>query len=1320
MAGHGSPRTSSVRRLPVARRAAAATALRRAVVLLLFLSSSPVVAADDLRVRIAWGGGAERTWRGVVSVSDGSLAEPCPMGVEADEPGSMWIDGGSSDGKTKSLVIQQRSPRGYDGVDVSVSAPTTARMILKFTPSDEPAHPSTVEIPLADLSGEFINRELDGQGNRLLVMRAPGDSLRVRFSRASLVFAPGEMFRCSLEPHALPLPKGGGARIKIQLLDSAGKEHWAHQCDTPADREEPIPLEVPLPDAEGVYDLAIAASNSPNWSQAVRQPLNWRRTIAERRVQLLVLDPRPATATTAKETYSQVVEIDPANPRWYEKFNKLPSLQLPKPRMPRLWKGPLGNDCLTSREHPLGALAQLKPNADSPDVSWEAYWLPIDRPGRPHILEIDYPSDVSQTLGVSLLEPNASGALAPLCIDSGVDNVVESFGPAVPPEWKRHRLVFWPRTATPLLLVTNGRDRMPAVYGKIRVLSAGRHLPPAAVDRDVPNRRLLAAYLDRPLIPENFAAGECLDPWSGRSLDDWTTFYEGGSRLVEYLHHAGNNGLMLGVLADGSAIYPSTLLEPTPRYDTGAFFASAQDPVRKDVLEMLLRLFDRENLQLIPMIEFAAPLPELEAIRRAGGPAAEGIEWIGADGATLGATLPSRRGLAPYYNVLDPRVQQAMLRVVRELIGRYAGHPSLAGAALRLSADGYAQLPGPDWGLDDATIARFERDAKINVPGEGPKRFAKRAAFLAGESPRRVWLEWRAAELAKFHRRIYDELVLVRPNSRLYLAGADMLGGPELEASLRPALLRRTTTASALLQVGIDPRHYRDETRGIVLLRPERILPERNLSSRAVDLEIGQMADFDRLFQGVSATGSLFFHPPREWHADSFDRKNPFKPGCTAMLSQPSPSDERNRRRFVHSLAALDSQVMIDGGWALSMGQEAALGELAAAYRALPAIRFQPAANIPSADAVGPVVFRYGTHGGRTYLYAVNDAPFAAMARVHVEAGPNCRIEELTGRRKIKPLEPEATSGLSWEVSLAPFDLVAVQLSEPDARCSSPHVAWPDAVETALALQIRGLGARAAALRNPPPLNAVANADFERAANAAGQIPDWATTQQDGVGIELDKTLKHDGRQSVKITSRGPVACLVSRPLAVPSTGRLAVSVWLRVDDAARQPPLRLAIEAKLHGSDYYKFAQVGAAPNAGQAANAIPINWEHYVLHVGDLPLEGLTALRVRFDLMGPGEVWVDDVQVYTLAFSAPEMHELAKLILLADVKLQNGQIGDCFHLLDGYWPRFLEENVALPAGAVLSNAAAVQPRDEEEKPPERSGLLNRVKDMVPESLRF
>ena len=202
--------------------------------------------------------------------------------------------------------------------------------------------------------------------------------------------------------------------------------------------------------------------------------------------------------------------------------------------------------------------------------------------------------------------------------------------------------------------------------------------------------------------------------------------------------------------------------------------------------------------------------------------------------------------------------------------------------------------------------------------------------------------------------------------------------------------------------------------------------------------------------------------------------------------------------------------------------------------------------------------------------------------------------------------------------------------------------------------------------------------------------------------------------------SNGAVACLVSRPFPSPSTGRLSLAVWLRVADANRQPPLRLAVEGKLPDRDYYSFAQVGMAPGPNQPAVPILTTWRQYVFQVDDLPLEGLTSLRVRFDLMGAGEVWVDDVQVFGLVFKQPELVELSKLITLAEVKLQNGQIGDCLRLLEGYWPRFLEENVPLPAGGVPSDAAAAQPHPPEEKPPERSGWLNRVRDFVPESLRF
>ena len=310
---------------------------------------------------------------------------------------------------------------------------------------------------------------------------------------------------------------------------------------------------------------------------------------------------------------------------------------------------------------------------------------------------------------------------------------------------------------------------------------------------------------------------------------------------------------------------------------------------------------------------------------------------------------------------------------------------------------------------------------------------------------------------------------------------------------------------------------------------------------------------------------------------------------------------------------------------------------------------------------------------------------------------------------------------MCWEVRLEPYDLVAVQLSEPNVQFSNPQATWPGSVETALGSQIRRLGARAAALRNPPPLDVVANPGFERPPAGDGPIPDWAVTTQSGVSIQLDKTQKHGGQQSVKIASTGAVACLVSRPFPAAHhrpalDGRLAPRGRCPAAAAAAIGHRRKAPRPRLLS---FRPGRSGARsrPALGRPSRR---EWGQFVFQVDDLPLEGLTSLRVRFDLMGAGEVWVDDVQLFGLAFSRSELVELSKLITLADVKLQNGQMGDCLRLLEGYWPRFLEENVPLPAGAATSDTVTAQPHPAEEKPPERSGFLNRVKDMLPESLRF
>jgi hypothetical protein len=259
-------------------------------------------------------------------------------------------------------------------------------------------------------------------------------------------------------------------------------------------------------------------------------------------------------------------------------------------------------------------------------------------------------------------------------------------------------------------------------------------------------------------------------------------------------------------------------------------------------------------------------------------------------------------------------------------------------------------------------------------------------------------------------------------------------------------------------------------------------------------------------------------------------------------------------------------------------------------------------------------------------------------------------------------------------------------------------------------------------LRNPPPLPVLSNADFEKSILKSSVLPGWEATSREGVTIALDHSRPHGGKSATKIRSNGPIACLVSEPFSAPTTGRLSMAVWLRIEDPARQPPFRLAVEGKLNGRDYYRFAQVGRPPEGSPPTTALGGEWEQFIFQVDDLPLTGLSLLRVRFDLMGAGEVCVDDVQLFDLAFSNPEIIELSKLIILADMKLQYAQLGDCVRLLEGYWPRFLNENVPLSPSMLAKQPAAKKPPSEKsaEKPAETTGMMDRVKNMIPESLRF
>jgi len=1230
----------------------------------------------QLRLRLAWGDGDAVRWRGAIALSAGTLSEPVPLGIEPDESGSMWLEDGE-------LRIASRSPRRYEGVDIAIDAPRDAALIVRLASAEASATPE-FSIPLAELLEATKTIDLDERKNRLVARRMPGDALRVAFDRSHLVFEPREVLSLKVAPHELGVPAGTRVELACELraartTDVLWSDDFNWTAPAAGATSDAIEVQTPLPEGEGTYDLVITARRRS------LQRLGFKQTIATRHVQVVVIDPAGATAAATPQEPTLLEEIDPAGPKWWERLTTVPLI-------PGVRKGPLGSGDVKPLKHEAGPFVELPANRSLEEISWEAYPLPVKHPGQPHLLEIEFPSNLPQELGISIVEPNAAGAVAPVGVDSGI--YLDEAAAAKRPGVERFKLTIWPRTKTPLVLMTNRSGQRSAVYGRIRVYEAPLLTQAPGEANAAGKTRRVAAYYDRPLWPENFGASEALDSASGRSLKDWKTFHDGSTRLLQYLRTSGRNALVLPAWCDGCALYPSALIESTPRYDNGTFFSSGQDPLRKDVLEMLFRMCDREGIALTPTLDFSTPLRSLELLKRQG--ASEGIEWVNAEGARWTEVEATFRGQAPYYNALDDRVQDAMAQVVAELAARYGHHASFAGVAVQLSAHGYAQLPGPEWGYDAATLAAFARDT-----GESPP--AMSTSTFAASRQMATWLEWRAGRLAELHRRMQAKVAAVNPTAKLYLTGAHMLERADWELDLQPKLSRRGGLEPHWLRAGISPEKYRAPD-APVLLRPQRLAPAETLDAEAIPLEINQAVDIDRQLERQATTAAQFYHEPRTLRVRDFERKSPFKSTYCWLISQPTAVAEQNRRRFVHAVATLDASLMIDGGWLLPIGQDDAIRDVLDAYRALPAERF---ATIPGNPQ--PLIARTLATRDATYLYLVNDSPWPASASVTFHAPAPVAMEQLSPGRQLPAAQMSGARG-AWNVELMPYDLVAVRWQAPQVAIASVTARVDQQIAAELQRRVSDIYARAASLRNAATLDVLKNPGFEAPADSDAATLDWRVDGDSGA-YQFSKDNPHAGQCAALLNSDGPAVSLVGPLFPAPRLGRLQVTAWMRSGDATRELPMQVVVEGAIDGQTFERRLPCGT----------VPTNWTLRQFDFQDLPWEGVEAIGIRFELLGAGKVWIDDVSLSAPGFSQPEMVELGKLLQETRSRLDAGRLRDCQAMLDGYWPRFIERRAPLPERLPVEMAnrpkqpQAAQPAG----PPPKAGVLDRINKWMPRFVR-
>jgi hypothetical protein len=317
----------------------------------------------------------------------------------------------------------------------------------------------------------------------------------------------------------------------------------------------------------------------------------------------------------------------------------------------------------------------------------------------------------------------------------------------------------------------------------------------------------------------------------------------------------------------------------------------------------------------------------------------------------------------------------------------------------------------------------------------------------------------------------------------------------------------------------------------------------------------------------------------------------------------------------------------------------------------------------------------------------------------------------LDGRLKPAGLSRGTTSVAQITLDLPPHSLAvwtgpAIALEGVSILEPTPTVAsWLQAVRESLFRRLRQ------AATNASPLAELQNSGFDaqpnagiKAANSAvntAALSGWTHGQlKVGQVVTGDTEVVHSGTQSLRLANPDGVVWVRSASLPPPATGRLSITAWVKNHPQRPAASLRLAIDGQTtQGPPYYRFAEIPLEATV-EVESSSTQGWQPVAVHFDDLPEEGLVSVRVGFDLMQSGELWIDSVQCFDRWFDVNDQKVLSNRLGLATFSLENKKnLWAAQQALDDYWLRFLltyvpDPNQLVEAGQRSQDVPPTDPR--------------------------
>jgi hypothetical protein len=350
-----------------------------------------------------------------------------------------------------------------------------------------------------------------------------------------------------------------------------------------------------------------------------------------------------------------------------------------------------------------------------------------------------------------------------------------------------------------------------------------------------------------------------------------------------------------------------------------------------------------------------------------------------------------------------------------------------------------------------------------------------------------------------------------------------------------------------------------------------------------------------------------------------------------------------------------------------------------------------------------------------------NRAPWPVEANVTLNFPQAGRMTPFPASPEVLPGALQMPGQHVWTVMVQPYDAVAMRCDVPQVTVAHLKTRADASATTRLAAELKDLRSRN--LNDQRMYPVLKNPSFEVTEGTAA-IDGWRIYSSTPAGaVALDTAAPHAGTASLRLQSAGGTVSATSAPFANPGTGQLALTTFIKVQGIEPTTEFRIVFL-----SDRYGYRQYTTVDGEQLTAATADLTWRNLVFGVDDLPLDSRGQIQVRFELTGPGQVWIDKVGLHDLLFphdnfyaeSSQQKLALVRRISAAEAALAEDRLLDCWKIVDEYWMQFVQQHLPLVAApAEVAENESLPDRASAPPAAKAPSLGERVKQYVPGFLR-